>query len=353
MILIFCSPTRFSHFLDLSPKRSPTLKMRFGQSNVVHVAVLAALFLQRGCNALTLRQPKGSAATPYQKKKIAVLGGGGYIGSVVTGFLQRACSLYGTGMGGSMGGFRAIGATADTAVRLNRVLGKNFCLAVADENCIKLTDLQSVEALQKSLQGFEAVIWGTDLTFQQRPVTAGTYETTPNCKAMELYWGAPGLNAPGEEMSAVKECILENLLQASRLAGVKHMVVVQDDASTDWLPRLEKCGVPFTFIRPMGELSTVQDFTYRKGIQGSLSVTTMPNDGTSTASSSPSPLCKEDVAALCVQCLQSLDWDKSRCLQVSCNGALDIQSLGRVTKRPDEEWCVRSSALEDALAGIL
>jgi hypothetical protein len=333
-----------------------TLKMRFGRSNIVHVAVLATIFFKGGyndVNAFSMQQPKGSAATPFQKKKIAVVGGGGYFGGLVFGFLQRACSLYGTGMGS----VRCIGATSDTAVRMNRLLGKNFCLAVADEMNIKLTDLQSVDALQQSLEGFEAVIWGTEVSFLQRSVTAGTYDKSPNQKAMELYWGAQG-GAVGDEMETTKESILENLLQASRQAGVKHMVVVQDDASDNWLPRLEQCGIPFTFIRPAGKLLAVQDYTYRKGIQGSLSVSSvMPDDGTSTSSSapsSPSPVCTEDVAALCVQCLQSLDWTKSRCVNVSCNGALNVESLGPVAKkRPDEEWCVRSSVLEDALTGIL
>jgi hypothetical protein len=334
--------------------------MRFGRSNVVYVAVLATILLQRGCDVnvdafSSLQPPKGSAATPFQKKKIAVVGGGGYMGGLVFGFLQRACSLYGTGIGG----FRCVGATADTAVRMNRVLGKNFCLAVADENNIKLTDMQSVDALQQSLQGFEAVIWGTDLSFLQRSVTAGTYDKSPNDKAFELYWGAQG-NAIGDEMATVKETILDNLLQGCKAAGVKHMVVVQDNASDNWLPRLEKCGVPFTFIRPTGEVLAVQDYTYRMGIQGSLSVSVMPSDdgmstsSSSSSSSSPSPISTEDVAALCVQCLQSLDWDKSRCINVSCNGALNVESLGPVAKkRPDEEWCVRSSVLEGVLTGIL
>ena len=35
----------------------------------------------------------GSAATPQQKQKIAVFGSGGYIGSCIYGYLQRAGSL--------------------------------------------------------------------------------------------------------------------------------------------------------------------------------------------------------------------------------------------------------------------
>ncbi len=40
-----------------------------------------------------LSAPKGCAAKPFEKKKIAVFGAGGYLGAVVFGFLQRAASL--------------------------------------------------------------------------------------------------------------------------------------------------------------------------------------------------------------------------------------------------------------------
>ena len=37
--------------------------------------------------------PKGCAAKPFEKKKIAVFGAGGYLGAVSFGFLQRASAL--------------------------------------------------------------------------------------------------------------------------------------------------------------------------------------------------------------------------------------------------------------------
>ena len=46
----------------------------------------------RGSSAL-LMKPKGCAATPLEKKKVAVFGAGGYLGAVLFGFLQRAGSL--------------------------------------------------------------------------------------------------------------------------------------------------------------------------------------------------------------------------------------------------------------------
>lgn len=148
---------------------------------MIRLLLLSLLLLLIGnrSDALSVAVPKGSAATPAQKTKIAVLGAGGYLGALTFGYLQRASSLYGTGIGNC----RCIGATADTAIRLNRILSKHFCLAVADESFIKLTDLSSVEAIQQRLQGWDAVIFGSDMFLQTRSVTANTYERTPNDKA--------------------------------------------------------------------------------------------------------------------------------------------------------------------------
>lgn len=143
------------------------------------VLLLLIACFGEGVRALSAATPQGSAASPAAKKKIAVLGSGGYLGALTFGFLQRASSLFGTGMGNC----RCIGATADTAVRLNRILGKHFCLAQADESFIKLTDLSSVESIQSRLEGWDAIVFGTDLFLQSRSVTANTYEKTPNDKA--------------------------------------------------------------------------------------------------------------------------------------------------------------------------
>lgn len=44
-------------------------------------------------SALHLTRPKGCAARPFEKKKVAIFGAGGYLGAVIFGFLQRASSL--------------------------------------------------------------------------------------------------------------------------------------------------------------------------------------------------------------------------------------------------------------------
>jgi hypothetical protein len=102
-------------------------------------------------------------------------------GGLVFGYLQRAGSLFGTGLAPP----RCLGATADTALRLNQLLSKQFCLAFADESYIKLTDLSSVEAIQQRLDGCscDALILGPTMSVRQRAVVSGTYERTPNDKA--------------------------------------------------------------------------------------------------------------------------------------------------------------------------
>lgn len=129
--------------------------------------------------ALSLSISQGSSNTPIQKRKVAVAGAGGVLGGLVFGFLQRCSSLYGTGLTSP----RCISATADTALQLNRILSKQFCLAFADESCIKLTNLRDATAIQRRLDTYDALIFGTQMSVRQRTVVAGTYEQTPNDKA--------------------------------------------------------------------------------------------------------------------------------------------------------------------------
>lgn len=100
-------------------------------------------------------------------------------GGLVFGYLQRAGSLFGTGLAAP----RCWGATADTAVRLNQLLAKQFCLAFADESYVKLTDLSEVDAIRARLDECDALILGTTMSVRRRAVVGGTYDRTPNDKA--------------------------------------------------------------------------------------------------------------------------------------------------------------------------
>jgi hypothetical protein len=147
---------------------------------------------------------RGSAAKPYEKKKVAVFGGGGYLGACIYGFLQRAGSLYGTGIAG-INAPRAITATGAGSQSLNGVLGKNFILAQADESFVKLTDMTSVESIRSRVRGFDVVVLATLYTLESRPVTGGSYEKTPNDKTLELYMDRPRslINHPGQLRSSI------------------------------------------------------------------------------------------------------------------------------------------------------
>jgi hypothetical protein len=297
----------------------------------------------------------GSAAHPAHKKKLVVLGGAGYMGAITFGFLQRAGNLFGTGVGREV---RCLGACSETAVRLNRVLSKHYCLAVADESFIKLTNLASVDAIVQRLEGYDALILGTNLGVSKKPVTGNTFEQSPNDKTWEIYWDPPSTLVTGnvEEEQQIKQDMLSNVLLAANQAGIRHIVVVDDDDGENsrdsklFMSQLQQSNVPYTYIRPAGKLVAVSDYTYRKGVQGALSVTLADDDH--VVVSAGGRVNKEDLAALAVQTLLSLDWAKSRCLQVVGHGPWLDDGLVN-PKRPDQEWCVNSYRLHATLAGVL
>ena len=116
---------------------------------------------------------------PFNKQNVAILGAGGYIGGCAFGFLQRCGSLYGSGIGR----VRNIGATACTLENLNKILSKQFMLAFAGEDLVRLTDMTDVPSITQRVEGYSAVIMGTDYYLEQRPVTGNTYEKlNPNAK---------------------------------------------------------------------------------------------------------------------------------------------------------------------------
>jgi hypothetical protein len=169
-----------------------------------------------------------------------------------------------------------------------------------------------------------------------------------------LYWDEPkgaftDLSL-SQEARTVKSQLLQNVLIAAKEANIQHMVVVDDGS---FLPQLKACGVPFTCIRTPQVLKDSKDFTFKDGIVDD--VTIAPWDvGSDPTSTTATAVCREDLAALCVQCLLSLRWDESRQLSVSSNGPVKIPvvsvQVGRPVLRVDQKWCVNSSILEDKLS---
>lgn len=272
------------------------------------------------------------------------------MGANVFGFLQRAGSLYGTGIDKNC---RVIGACKETAGALNSLLGKNFILAQADETLIKLTDLESVDAIQKSLEGYDGVIMGNSLVVEQRPVTSGTFETGPNSKTTEVFWDT----VRGKEMQDKPETvsqanqIIDNTLEACRQAGVKTIVAVAtaESNSAVFCQKIQSCGMPYTLIQCQDSLLKSLDWNYRKGVQTNLVLSTNLELST-TADGRLGQACREDLAALSVACLQELDWTQSRTISVVSNGPLERTKPP--SKRPDQDWCVNSDILVAKLSSF-
>ena len=109
---------------------------------------------------------KGSAMKPFEKKKVAIFGGGGYLGGMIFGFLQRCSSLYGTGISSINSTPKVISACGISAKELNLILGTKFVLAQADESFIKLTNMKDLESIENRVNGMDAVIIGTKYTLE-------------------------------------------------------------------------------------------------------------------------------------------------------------------------------------------
>ena len=223
-------------------------------------------------------------------------------------------------------------------------------MAFADESVIKLCNLiESPETIAAKLQGFNALILGTDVGLSQRAVTLGTYERTPNDKTLELYWPRTSNLLEPDDVANVKLQMLQNLMIGAQLAGVQHICLVDDAWDDAACQALDECGVPYTCLRPTGVLTERPNYTYRIGVNEAVYVE--PFDASAATVQEGPPIFREDLAAMAVQCLLSLDWTTSRVLLVSSQGvAPDADWLATgPRKRPDQEWCVNSFAMEQAL----
>eukprot|EP00550_Attheya_septentrionalis_P002192 CAMPEP_0198293756 /NCGR_PEP_ID=MMETSP1449-20131203/18728_1 /TAXON_ID=420275 /ORGANISM="Attheya septentrionalis, Strain CCMP2084" /LENGTH=349 /DNA_ID=CAMNT_0043993467 /DNA_START=98 /DNA_END=1147 /DNA_ORIENTATION=+ len=315
----------------------------------------------------TSGKPKGCAAKPFERKNVAVIGGAGYLGGTIFGFLQRASTIHGTGIAGPTSlSPRCICATGAGSMSLNRILSKSFRLAYAGEDLVKLTNMQDVSAISKQLEWADAVILGTANQLQTAPVTGNTYETSPNQKTLELYLDTQSSRGTlDEDDTMTKDPIVQlqmfkNTIQACKEAAVGHVVVVQTPQTQD--PQafgkiLDESGLKFTYIVSGSTMESVKDYTFYKGVQGNLNIEglTIDKDGNSISSllnnddtGTDRTIAREDIAALSVQCLLSLDWDTSRYINVENGGQLTADTPARV----DKEWCVNSDQLAMKLTSI-
>lgn len=333
---------------------------------------------------------------PLDKKAVAVFGAGGSLGGTIFGFLQRASNLYGTGIGGAAMP-RAISACSEGSLRLNSILSKGFKLAYAGEQHMRLVDMSDVEHVAARLKGVDAVVLGTICQLERgRSVTANTYEKTPNDKTTEFFLDEK--RGFGDEYSAqdAKEQLnmhldlFQTAIDACKLAGsIQHVVVLETPHTPSPEPFakiLDKSGLKFTYIytnasQGDGSLPTwtqSKDWTFEKGVVRNTGMnleTAALGDGYMSkpgyeagdwASSLPeltrgsADIFREDIAALAVQSMLSLDWNTCRVIGLSCldqAGAED--ESGKASKfrpsRPpksDREWCMNSNEIADLLSVV-
>ncbi|KAL3785082.1 hypothetical protein HJC23_001460 [Cyclotella cryptica] len=312
-----------------------------------------------------LKGNEGCAAKPYEKKKIAVFGAGGYLGATVFGFLQRAASIYGTGISGGSSP-RAIGATRTTSEALNKVLTPCFKLAYAGEDLVRLVDSTNKDYIKERLKSFDAAILGTVYQLEQRSVTGNTYEKTPNDKTFEFYlderYGARGGGVP-RDCSDYHISMFESAIQACKESGsIKHVVVLETPRTPrprDFISILEREGISYTYIRA-NSLKKDLTYSFEKGVKEKLTVallsevsripphTDEPNNGEKA-------VFREDIAALIVQCLMSLNWEESRIIEVSATSeTISSNSLTekKSKQRFDKEWCPNSNVYAEMLVNL-
>jgi len=348
-------------------------------------------------------EPRGCAAAPFQKKKVAVFGTGGYLGATIFGFLQRASAIYGTGISGSGAVPRGIVATSYGSSCLNKILNSKFCLAYANEQHLQLTNMGSIDYIQRALSGIDAVIIGTMYTLESRSVTGNTYAESPNDKTLEFYLDdSSQCQFETPQPDDVHLRLFENSVTACVKANIQHLVVIETPLTTSTMRKefaklLDTSGLAFTYIR-VGNNNNNDDattpweatklYTFEQGIQSKLNVDSFTlkdnyqrqgnyesgdwmdffdEDDDDTEASrlvksrrnklleqTQTAPPREDIAAVAVQILLSCDWEKSRCMRIVSNGELmsKEERKKQEIQRTDKEWCIKSELVAQALASV-
>uniref|UniRef100_A0A7S2W5A6 Uncharacterized protein n=1 Tax=Eucampia antarctica TaxID=49252 RepID=A0A7S2W5A6_9STRA len=339
-----------------------------------------------GCSPLATKQrsfvtrlnnnarPKGCAAQPLEKKKVVVFGAGGYLGAVIFGFIQRASSLYGTGLLGGSSSPRAMGATGITLQELNRVLIREFKLAFAGEDLCRLNNMQDVEHIQARLKGMNAAVIGTVYQLETRSVSGNTYEKSPNDKTLEFYLDYKYAANPTEANDDLEThlTLFQNTVDACKLAGLEKLVVIetpQTPKTKRFSDILESAQIPFTYIHASGEHVRTSPYSFESGIQSKDLVITKnllksgdwidylwEQRASKKKSTTPNTIAREDIAAVVVQSLLSLDWKTNCSLEISSNGDKNEEDAVAKTKRStkpvktDRDWCVGVSVVAQKLS---
>jgi hypothetical protein len=228
-------------------------------------------------------------------------------------------------------------------------------------------DTSDADHIKERLKGFDAAVIGTTYQLERRTVTLNTYEKSPNDKTFEFYlderYGAWEEDVP-DDNSDIHASIFCSTIRACKEAGIAHLVVVETPRTRhrmNFLSALEEEGVAYTYIRTDSPLKKDITYTFEKGISNKLEVVSISPeskfasvDALETAYGPP-PLNREDIAALIVQSLMTLDWGQSRILKINSSvlnvssgyGEKDSKGL-----RFDKEWCPNSNIYAEILSTL-
>ena len=326
------------------------------------------------------RQPKGTMMVPYQKKKVAICGVGGYLGSVLFGLTQRAASLYPYGVSDRLGSPRGVSATAIGGANLNTVLGSKFALAFAGEDKIALTNMTDYAAVSRRLKDYDVVFAASDYKLANAKVTANTYEgRNPNAWTVECFMEGGKGEGDGfdEEMSLD---LLRRIAAACEEEGKdqdnkknKHLIVMgcgDGKRDADALAILSASKARFTFIYPAAETFTKgTTWTFIKGLVDVLLCDEIEgafnDDDDDDDHLSPLPSIKEgsimaleDLAAFALSTAMMCDPSRRRVLRVVSTGRSPPPRDGPVAMSSpvtsDKVWLVNQQYLLSMLesAGV-
>jgi hypothetical protein len=218
-----------------------------------------------------------------------------------------------------------------------------------------------VDYIKERLESFDAAILSTVYQLEERSVTGNTYEKTPNDKTLEFYmderYGANEVDAP-EDGYHVQ--LFETAVRACKESGsIRHLVVLETPRTTerveDFISILEREEMKYTYIRAR-HLKKDKMYSFEKGVKEKLAIKL--HDGTSSLLDESkyedeAAVFREDVAALIVQSLMTLDWNKSRILEVSATSESIVSSVStekRSKQKFDREWCPNSGIYAEMLA---
>lgn len=207
--------------------------------------------------------------------------------------------------------------------------------------------------ITERLKTFDAVVLSTVYQLESRSVTGNTYEKTPNDKTFEFYMDERYGGAPGDDSTVHLELFRNSIRACKECDSIQHVVVLESPRTkqpNEFIDILEKEGIYYTYIKA-NHLKKDKTYSFEKGVREKLSIQVLPG-GTSVTSKTndENAAYREDIAALIVQSLMTLSWNKSRIIKVSSTSE-NIAAVATSNKqRYDSVWCPNSNFYAEMLA---